>query len=71
MVCLEIYTKSVDYSTSRPFSHLSLPQVFRKMLNLPEPTLTFKGEDCMDFLKENENNLYLLPDFLENPIDHP
>ena len=25
----------------------------------------------MDFLKENENNLYLLPDFLENPIVVP
>jgi hypothetical protein len=48
-------------------SHVSLsPQVFRKMLRLPEPTLTFKGEDCKDFLKKHDNNLDLLPEFLDN-----
>jgi hypothetical protein len=43
------------------------PQVFRKMLKLPEPTLTFKGEDCKDFLKKHDNGLDLLHEFLENP----
>jgi hypothetical protein len=37
------------------------------MLRLPEPTLTFKGEDCRDFLKKHDNGLDLLPEFLENP----
>jgi hypothetical protein len=41
------------------------------MLKLPEPTLTFKGEYCRDFLKKNENGLDLLPEFLENPVDIP
>jgi hypothetical protein len=47
------------------------PQVFRKMLKLPEPTLTFKGEDCRDFLKKHDNGLDLLPEFLENPMAIP
>jgi hypothetical protein len=40
------------------------------MLKLPEPTLTFKGEDCRDFLKKkkkHDNFLNLLPEFLDNP----
>jgi hypothetical protein len=41
------------------------------MLRLPEPTLTFKGEDCREFLKNNENGLDLLPKFLENPTVIP
>jgi hypothetical protein len=36
------------------------------MLKLPKPTLTFKGEDCKDFLKNHDNGLDLLPEFLEN-----
>jgi hypothetical protein len=35
------------------------------MLKLPEPTLTFKGEDCKQFLAKNNNGLDLLPHFLE------
>jgi hypothetical protein len=38
------------------------------MLKLLEPTLTFKGEDCRNFLKNHNNDLYLLPKFLENPM---
>jgi hypothetical protein len=41
------------------------------MLKLPEPTLTFKGEDCRDFLKKHDNGLDLLPEFLENPTAIP
>jgi hypothetical protein len=41
------------------------------MLMLPEPTLTFKGEDSIDFLKKHDNGLYLLPEFLENPAVVP
>jgi len=38
------------------------------MLKLPEPTFTFKGEDCRDFPKKQDNGLDLLLDFLENPV---
>jgi hypothetical protein len=34
------------------------------MLKLPEPTLTFKEEDCKDFLKKYNNGLNLFPEFL-------
>jgi hypothetical protein len=37
------------------------------MLILPEPMLTFKGEDCREFLKKHDNGFDLLPEFLENP----
>jgi hypothetical protein len=47
------------------------PQVFRKMLRLPEPMLTFKGEDCREFLKRHDNGLDLLPKFLANPRSIP
>jgi hypothetical protein len=38
------------------------------MLKFPEPTLTFKGEDCRDFLKRHDNGLDLLPKFLDNIV---
>jgi hypothetical protein len=50
----------------RSFVSLS-PQVFCQMLKLPKPTLTFKGEDCKQFLAKHNNGLDLLPHFLENP----
>jgi hypothetical protein len=41
------------------------------MMKLPEPTLTFKGEDWRDFLKKNDNGLDILPKFLDNPVTIP
>jgi hypothetical protein len=41
------------------------------MLKLPEPTLTFKGEDCRDLLKKHDNGLDHLPEFLENLVEIP
>jgi hypothetical protein len=41
------------------------------MLRLPEPTLTFRGEYCREFLRKHENGLNLLPEFLENPMVVP
>jgi hypothetical protein len=41
------------------------------MLKLHELTLTFKGEDCRDFLKKHDNGMDLLPEFLENPMAIP
>jgi hypothetical protein len=70
--CVERYIPSQQIIQLRNHSPVSLtPQVFRKMLRLHEPTLTFKGEDCREFLKKNENGLYLLPEFLENPTTIP
>jgi hypothetical protein len=47
------------------------PQVFRHMLRLSEPTLTFKGEDSKKFLKKHNNGLDLLLDFLEDSMVVP
>jgi hypothetical protein len=53
-------------------SQVSLyPQVFRKMLPLPDPMTTFKGENCRQFLKKHGNELDLLPKFLQNPARAP
>jgi hypothetical protein len=53
-------------------SQVSLsPQVFRKMLTLPDPMPTFKGENCRQFLKKHGNELDLLPKFLQNPVAAP
>jgi hypothetical protein len=41
------------------------------MLRLPDTMLTFKGEDCREFLKKHENGLNLLLEFLENPTFVP
>jgi hypothetical protein len=41
------------------------------MLKIPDPTLTFKGEDCIYFLKKHNNGLDLLPKYLENPATIP
>jgi hypothetical protein len=50
---------------------MSLCQVFRKMLRFLEPALTFKGEDCREFLKKHDNGLDILPELLENPTAIP
>jgi hypothetical protein len=56
----------------RDHSSVSLsPQVFRQMLRLSEPTLTFKGEDSKQFLRKHNNGLDLLPEFLEDPMVVP
>jgi hypothetical protein len=41
------------------------------MLNLLELTLTFKGEDCRDFLKKYDNGMDLLREYLENTVAIP
>jgi hypothetical protein len=50
--CIEKYVSSQRIIQIQDHSPISLsPQVFCKMLKVPEPTLTFKGEDCRDFLR--------------------
>jgi hypothetical protein len=43
------------------------------MLKLPEPTITFKGEEARNFLKNKNNGLDLLQEYLEDlatiPVD--
>jgi hypothetical protein len=56
--CIEKYIPSQHIIQLQDHSPISLsPQVFRKMLKLPEPTLTFKGEDYNDFLKKHDNDM--------------
>jgi hypothetical protein len=65
--CEEKYMPIQRIIQLRVHSSISLsPQVFHKMLKLPEPMLTFKGEDCRYFLKKHNNGLDLLPEYLEN-----
>jgi hypothetical protein len=77
--CKELFTWCAERYIPRQWtiqlwdhSHVSLlPQVFRKMLRLLEPTLTFKGEDWRELLKKHENGLDLLLEFLENLAAFP
>jgi hypothetical protein len=70
--CAEKYIPSQWIIQLQDHSPISLsPQVFHKMLKLLEPTLTFKGEDCRDFLKNHDNGLDLFLEFLENPMTIP
>jgi hypothetical protein len=41
------------------------------MLKLPEPTITFKGDEARNFLKEKNNGLELLQEYLEDPTTMP
>ena len=70
--CAQRYITSQWIIQLQDHSPVSLsPQVFRKMLKLLEPTLTFKGEDCREFLKNNDNGLDLLYELLENLVAIP
>ena len=54
------------------YCFLSLsPIVFKKMLKLPDPTLTFNGEEARDFLKKRNNGLDLLQEYLKYPSAMP
>jgi hypothetical protein len=48
-----------------------LPKLFRKMLTLPDPTPTLKGENCKQFLKKHGNELNLLPKLFQDPVPAP
>jgi hypothetical protein len=41
------------------------------MFKLPEPTITFKGDEAKSFLKERNNGLELLQEYLEDPTMMP
>jgi hypothetical protein len=70
--CTEKYIPSQRIIPLRDHSHVSLsPQVFRKMLKLSEPTLTFRGQDCKQFLEKHDNGLDILVKFLEDPTTVP
>ena len=53
--CMDKYVPSQRIIQIQDNSPISIsPQVFRNMLKLSEPTLTFKGEDYKDFLKKHK-----------------
>jgi hypothetical protein len=43
------------------------PSTFKKMLESPELTVKFKGDEARIFLKENNNGLEILEEYLEDP----
>jgi hypothetical protein len=43
------------------------PLVFKKILKILEPTITFKGDEAKSFLKERNCRLELLQEYLEDP----
>jgi hypothetical protein len=71
--CAEKYIPSQRIIALHNHSPVSLsPQVFRKMLKLLEPTLTFRGQDCKQFLEKHiMNGLDILAEFLEDPTKFP
>jgi hypothetical protein len=70
--CIERYIPSQRIIQLQDHSPVSLlPQLFHKMLRLPKPTLTFKGEDCSEFLKKRDNGLEILPEFLKKTVVVP
>jgi hypothetical protein len=48
-----------------------VPSTLRKMLKLPELIITFKGDKARSFLKEKNNGLELLQEYLEDPSAMP
>jgi hypothetical protein len=66
--CAEKYIPSQIIIPLRNHSPVSFsPQVFCKMLKLSEPTLTFRGQDCKQFLEKHDNGLDILAEFLKDP----
>jgi hypothetical protein len=70
--CAEKYIPGQRIVPLRDHSPISLsPQLFREMLKLSKPTLTFRGQDCKQFLEKHHNGLDILADFLEDPTTVP
>jgi hypothetical protein len=70
--CAEKYIPGQRIIPLRDHSPVSLsPQVFREMLKLSKPTLTFRGQDCKQFLEKHDNGMDILADFLEDPTTVP
>jgi hypothetical protein len=65
--CAEKYISGQIIIPLRDHSLVSLlPRLFREMLKLSNPTLTFRGQDCKEFLEKHHNGLDILADFLED-----
>jgi hypothetical protein len=47
------------------------PSIFKKMLKLPEPKLTYKGEEARNFLRRKNNGIELLQEYLQDPAAMP
>jgi hypothetical protein len=65
--CAKKYISSQRIIPLQDHSPISLsPQVFRNMLRFSESMLTFRGQDCKQFLEKHDNGLDLLPEFLKD-----
>jgi hypothetical protein len=77
--CIDKFDKNQRIIQLQGESPISLaPSVFKKMLRLPEMTMTFKGDEAKYFLKERNGGWELLQQYLEDPtsdarrfIKHP
>jgi hypothetical protein len=70
--CIDKFDKNQRIIQLQGESPISLaPSVFKRMLRLPEPTMTFKGDEAKDFLKERNGGLELLQEYLEDPTMIP
>jgi hypothetical protein len=70
--CAKKYIPGQRIIPLRDHSHVSLsPHLFRKMLKLPKPTLTLRGQDYKQFLEKHHNRLDILADFLKDSTTVP
>jgi len=70
--CMDKYDKNQRIIQLQGESPISLaPSVFNKMLKFPDLTITFKGYEAKSFLKERNNGLELLQEYLEDPKMKP
>jgi hypothetical protein len=65
--CVEKYEQNQRVIQLQGESLISLsPSIFLRMLKLTEPTITLKGEEARQFLKERNYGLELLQEYLED-----
>jgi hypothetical protein len=70
--CVDKYDQNRRIIQLQGESLVSLsPSVFKRMLKLLEPTIMFKGDEARSFLKERNNGLELLQEYLEDPTMMP
>jgi hypothetical protein len=70
--CIDKFDKNQRIIQLQGESPISLaPSVFKRMLRLPEPTMTFKSVEAKDFLKTKNGGFELLQDYLEDPTILP
>jgi hypothetical protein len=67
LVCADNFIQNQREILLHNRSHISLaPSNFRNMSKLPEPTITFKRDEAISFIKVKNNELELLQENLED-----